>query len=112
MDITTTVHSDERLKEGVLVEELSSWQEFHQKVMNLKARRGYIWRGQRKDKDNDKPRFLKSSFDRDLGSGRKRNRDDLLKHHIEKFKEEMKQSHPNVLPKRGRDLGVRAALWT
>jgi hypothetical protein len=104
MDINTTVHSDGRLKEGVLVEELSSWEEFHQKVMNLTAKRGYIWRGQKKDKDNDKPWFLKSSFDRNLGSENKASRDELLKRHIGKVKREMEQSHPNVLPNREDDI--------
>lgn len=85
--------------EGVRVAELSSWQEFHERVMNLSTKRGYIWRGQQRDNDDGKPRFLTSSFDRTpRTSGSQRSRDQLLEAHLGKFKGEMQWCHPYVLP--------------
>lgn len=93
MDTRTDRHSDGLSKDGVRVVQLSKWEEFHQEVMTLTRHRDYVWRGQRKDKP------LLSLFDRPLGSVDQRTRDESLKDHLKKFKAEMKQSHPNVLPK-------------
>jgi hypothetical protein len=101
---TTTPHNNIRLKEGLLIEELSSWQEFHGKVIIRGSNRGYIWRGQKKDEDNVEPWFLESSFDRDFRNSKGRERNDLLRRHIKTFKKEMNQSHPNVLPKSDDDI--------
>lgn len=88
--------SNEILKDGVRVVTLTSWQEFHQEVRNLKSRRGYVWRGQRKDEDSGW--FLQSSFDRKVQSKGQRDRTQKLKNHLHNFKEAMNKSYPNALP--------------
>jgi len=71
--------------------ELSSWDEFHQRVRSLKSKRGYVWRGQKEDLP------LLSSFDREFKSKNQLYRAKKLKRHLDKFKEEMDKSYPNVL---------------
>ena len=93
MDTKTDRQSDCLFKDGVRVVGLSKWEEFHQEVFILTRSRDYVWRGQRKDKP------LKSLFDRSFASGHQESRDGSLKDHIRKFKAEMNQSHPDVLPK-------------
>lgn len=93
VDVLSTKENLTENNDGVLVTKLNSWVDFHQCIMKLIAKGNYIWRGQTKDK------ALKSSFDRNIPSGNKKNREELLEHHIDNFKMEMTQSHPNVLPK-------------
>ena len=83
-------------KNGVCVVTFSSWQDFHEKVRSIKSRRGYVWRGQRKDEDNGW--FLRSSFDREVQTNSKHDRTEKLKLHLNNFKEEMNKFYPNVLP--------------
>ena len=112
-------NSDDILKDGVRVVTLSSWQEFHQKVCSLKSRRGYVWRGQKKDEDNGW--FLQSSFDRKVQSKDQYDRAKKLKRHLHNFKEGMNKSYPNVLPQDdvdiwalGQHYGLKTPLldWT
>jgi hypothetical protein len=84
------------LKDGVRVVTLSSWEEFHQGVRNLKSKRGHVWRGQRKDEDSGW--FLKSSFDRKVQGKNQQDRALKLKKHLDNFKEAMNKFYPNVLP--------------
>ena len=88
------------LKDGVRIVTLSSWEEFHQEVRNLKSTRGYVWRGQRKDEVSGWP--LESSFDRKV----KQDHTQKLKKHLDNFKEAMNKCHPNVLPPD--DIGIWA----
>jgi hypothetical protein len=52
MEFPMDENNDDILKDGVRIITLSSWQEFHQNVLSLKSKRGYVWRGQKKDEDN------------------------------------------------------------
>ncbi|MGA2223923.1 MAG: FRG domain-containing protein [Syntrophobacteraceae bacterium] len=110
---------DHLLKDGVCVVTLSSWQEFHQKVNSLKSKRGYVWRGQRKDELNSW--FLRSSFDRKVQIANQNDRTEKLKFQLHNFKKEMNKSHPNVLLEDdvdiwalGQHYGLRTPLldWT
>jgi len=83
------------LKDGVQIVTLDFWEEFHQKVRNLKSKRGYVWRGQRKDEDSGW--LLKSSFDRKVQSKDQQDRTQKLKKHLDNFKEEMNKFYPNTL---------------
>ena len=112
-------YSDDILKDGVRVVTLSFWQEFHQKVRNLKSKRGYVWRGQKKDEDNGW--FLQSSFNRKVQSKDQHDRAKKLKRHLDNFKEAMNKSYPNVLPQDdvdvwalGQHYGLKTPLldWT
>jgi hypothetical protein len=88
---------------------LSSWQEFHQKVGALRSKRGYVWRGQKKDWP------LLSSFDRRVQSKDRRDRDQKLKHHLGSFRDAMNELYPDVLRQDGDDiwaLGQHYGLWT
>jgi len=84
-------------RDGVRIVTLSSWQEFHQKALSLKSRRGYVWRGQKKDENSGWS--LLSSFDRKVRIKDQGARDKKLKEHLDNFKEAMSKSYPNVLPK-------------
>lgn len=88
---------DNNFKDGVLIETLYSWQEFHQKVSSLKSKRGFVWRGQKKDESGGW--FLHSSFDREVQIKNQRDRDNALKNHLNNFKEAMNRSYPSLLPK-------------
>jgi hypothetical protein len=106
-------NSDNILKDGVRVVTLSSWWEFHEEVQNLKSKRGYVWRGQKKDEDGGW--FLQSKFDRKVQSKNQHDRDNKLKRQLDNFKEEMNKSYPNVLPPDDIDvwaLGQHYGLWT
>jgi hypothetical protein len=112
-------NSDDIFRDGVRVVTLSSWHEFHQKVRNLKSKRGYVWRGQRRDEDSGW--LLKPKFDRDVQTKDQRDRDQKLRHHLDNFKETMNQFYPNVLPKSdvdiwalGQHYGLKTPLldWT
>jgi hypothetical protein len=110
--------SDDSTKDGVRTVPLYSWQEFHQKACSLKTKRGYVWRGQRKDWP------LLSSFDRQVPKSTRqhqRARDRKLKEHLNNFKEAMNKSYPNVLPPNddhiwalGQQYGLKTPLldWT
>lgn len=104
-------NNDDILKDGVRVVTLSSWQEFHQKVCSLKSRRGYVWRGQKKDEDNGW--FLHSSFDREVQTKDQHDRDrvDKLKTHLNNFKKAMNKSCPNVLPQDDVDIWALGQLY-
>jgi hypothetical protein len=113
------VNRDDILKDGVRVVTLSSWQDFHQKVFSLKSKRGYVWRGQKRDEDNGW--FLQSSFDRKVQSKDQDDRANKLKGHLDNFKEEMNKSCPSVLPQDdvaiwalGQHYGLKTPLldWT
>jgi hypothetical protein len=106
---------DSNFKDGVRTVTLSSWQEFHQEVYSLKSKRGYVWRGQKRDWP------LKSTFDRDVQSKNQHDRTKKLKHHLDNFKEAMNKSYPNVLPRDevdiwalGQHYGLKTPLldWT
>jgi len=112
-------NSDDILEEGVRIVTLSSWQEFHQKVRSLKSKRGYVWRGQKKDENSGWS--LHSSFDRKVQIKDQRDRAKKLKHHLDNFKEAMNKSYPNVLPQDdvdvwalGQHYGLKTPLldWT
>lgn len=112
-------NSDNIFKEGVRIVTLSAWDEFHQKILGLKSRRGFVWRGQKKDEDNDW--FLHASFDRKVKSKNQHDRVEKLKRHLNKFKSEMNKSYPNVLPQDeveiwalGQHYGLKTPLldWT
>ena len=87
---------------SVLVETLASWQEFCQKIPTLTSKRGYVWRGQKKDEDNGW--FLQSSFDREGKSKDRGDRKTRLEQHLANFKKEMDKHYPNVLPKDDIDI--------
>jgi hypothetical protein len=89
IDIKTGVHSGGVVKDGVRSVELS-WEEFHQKVTDFKADY-WAWRGQRRDYP------LNSSFDRHSRSRDQKTRDELLRHHITNFRNEINQAHPGLL---------------
>ena len=106
-------NNDYILKDGVRIVILSSWHEIHEKVSSLKSKRGYVWRGQKKDEDNGW--FLHSSFDRKVQTKNQHERAKKLKLHLEKFKDAMNKSYPNVLPQDDIDiwaLGQHYGLWT
>ena len=104
MDSNNSVGGQAHSKEGTLEVEVSSWQEFSERVINLRSKRGYIWRGQRRDSDNNKPLFLTSSFDRTVLIESQQIRDELLGRHLKEFKNEMERCHPNVLPEATDDI--------
>jgi hypothetical protein len=89
-------NNDDILKDGVRIITLSLWQEFHEKVRSLESRRGYVWRGQKKDEE--KGWFLQSSFDRTVKTMGEHDRVERIKLHLNNFKEAMNKSYPNVLP--------------
>ena len=106
-------------KNGVRVVTLFSWEEFHQNVRSLKSKRGYVWRGQKKDEDNGWS--LQSSFDRVVQSKDQQERTKKLKSHLDSFKKAMNKSYPNVLPQDdvgtwaiGQHYGLKTPLldWT
>jgi len=106
-------------KDGVLIVTLSSWHEFYKEVSNLKSKRGYVWRGQKKDEDNGW--VLNSKFDRDVKSKAERGRVQKLECHLNNFKEAMNRYYPGVLPKYdvdiwalGQHYGLKTPLldWT
>ena len=110
---------DKNCKNGACIVILSSWQEFKQKSCSLKSKRGYVWRGQKKDENSGCP--LQSSFDRDIKIKDQRDRTKRLKQHIENFKEAMNKFFPNILPKEdidvwalGQHYGLKTPLldWT
>lgn len=111
--------NDNNLKDGILTETLSSWQEFHQKACSFKSKRGYVWRGQKRDENGGWS--LESSFDREVQIKDQSYRDNKLKHHLDNFKEAMNKSFPNVLPRDdvavwalGQHYGLKTPLldWT
>ena len=112
-------NSDDILKAGVRIVTLSSWQEFHQKACSLKSRRGYVWRGQKKDENSGWS--LQSSFDRKVKIKDQSLRTKKLEEHLENFKLAMNKSYPNVLPQDdvdiwalGQHYGLKTPLldWT
>lgn len=107
------MNSDDMVKDGVRVVTLASWQEFHQKVLSLRSKRGYVWRGQKQDEDHDW--FLWSKFDRKVQRNDEVDRVNKLKRHLHDFKREMNKSYPHVLPRDDVDvwaLGQHYGLWT
>lgn len=105
--------NDINLKNGVRIETLSSWHEFHQKACNLKSKRGFVWRGQKKDESSGWS--LQSSFDREYQNNNQSTRAKKLRDHLETFKVEMNKYYPNVLPKYDVDiwaLGQHYGLMT
>lgn len=92
MDYQLNEKSNDILNDGVRVITLSSWQEFHKEVLNLKSKRGYVWRGQRQDW------LLRSSFDRKVKNKSQQDRTQKLQKHLDNFKKEMNKSFPNALP--------------
>jgi len=112
-------NNDDILKDDVRIVTLSSWQEFHQNVRSLKSKRGYVWRGQKKDEDNGWS--LQSSFDRKVQTKDQHDRAKKLKLHHDNFKEAMNKSYPNVLTRDdvdiwalGQHYGLKTPLldWT
>ena len=97
-------NSDDIVKNGVRVVTLSSWHEFHQRVLSLESKRGYVWRGQKRGEDSGW--LLRSSFDRKDQSKDRRDRDERLQRHLQNFKEEMNKHFPNVLPQDELDIWV------
>lgn len=98
---------------------LSAWREFRDRVLATRSKRGYVWRGQK----GDEPQgwLLQSKFDREVKSKNDRERNEKLKRHLENFKNEMRNSFPNVLPDNdidiwalGQHYGLRTPLldWT
>src|SRR5256885_1425281 len=83
---------------------LSAWKEFRDQVLAIHSRRGYVWRGQRKDETQNW--LLQSKFDRCIPSNDERERASKLKRHLENFKKEMHKSYPNVLS--GNDVDIWA----
>jgi hypothetical protein len=113
------INSDDILKDGLRVVTLASWQEFHQKVLSLKSKRGYVWRGQKNDEDHGW--LLRSQFDLKVQSKDEQDRANKLKCHLDNFKNEMNKSYPNVLPQDdvdiwalGQHYGLKTPLldWT
>ena len=110
---------DDRFEHGVLIVPLRSWGEFSKALAKLEPHAdSFVWRGQRRDKDEDKTWLLKSLFDRGV---RKGNRSALLKRHLDRFKKRMQQCHPGVSLKEDNDVwalgqhhGLKTALldWT
>ena len=107
------------LKGGVRIVTLSSWQEFHQNACSLKSKRGYVWRGQKKDENSGWS--LQSSFDRKVQIKDQRAREKKLMHHFDNFKVAMNKSYPSVLPQDdvdvwalGQHYGLKTPLldWT
>lgn len=92
------------LEDGRRIVSLDSWDEFHHEVRNLKSKRGYVWRGQRKDEIGGWP--LKSSFDREIQTQDQQDRSKKLKKHLGTFKEAMNKFHPNALPSKDIDIWV------
>jgi hypothetical protein len=105
--------SKDSLKDGVLIVTLTSWPEFHKQVLSLKSKRGYVWRGQKKDEDSCW--FLESKFDRNVHSKDQHERAQKLKRHLNNFKKKMNETFPNVLPQNVLDiwaLGQHYGLMT
>jgi hypothetical protein len=98
------VNFDDILKDGACVVTLSSWQEFKQEAVSLKSKRGYVWRGQKKDEDNGWS--LQSSFDRKMQIKEPNARIKRLRRHLDNFKGEMNRTYPDVLPQD--DVGIWA----
>ena len=88
-------NTDDILKDGLRIVTLSSWQEFHQEVLSLKSKRGYVWCGQKKDEDNGW--FLHSSFDHKVQTKDQHDRAKKLNIHLNNFMEVTNKSYPNVL---------------
>jgi hypothetical protein len=85
---------------SVLIVKLSAWQEFHQKIVYLECRQGYVWRRQRKDANWP----LRSSFDREVKSENESERAKKLKLHLETFKTGINRSYPMLLPSREEEI--------
>ena len=90
------------LENGRRIVTLDSWDEFQHRVRNLQSKRGYVWRGQKKDEIGGWP--LKSSFDREIQTANKQDSSKKLKKHFAIFKEEMNKFHPNALPSKDIDI--------
>jgi len=77
-------------KDGMLTVLLSSWDGFSDALAKFEPYKDYyIWRGQSQDKP------LLSSFDR-LYPTNRRDRNEVLKRHLDNFREKMQQCHPQV----------------
>ena len=107
------------LKDGVRIVTLSSWQDFLLKACSLKAKRGYVWRGQKQDEDSGWS--LQSSFDRQVQIKDQSLRAKKLEEHFKNFKLAMNKSYPNLLPQYdvdiwalGQHYGLKTPLldWT
>jgi len=81
---------------------LSAWHEFRDRVLATRSKRGYVWRGQRKDEAQGW--LLQSKFDREVQSNSDRERNEKLKRPLHNFKKEMCNSYPNVLPDNDDDI--------
>lgn len=106
-------------KDGMHIITLSSWQEFHQEVNSLKSKRGYVWRGQKRDETSGWS--LQPSFDRKVQSKSRTDRSKKLKRHLKTFKEAMNKFYPGILPRDdidiwalGQHYGLKTPLldWT
>jgi len=84
-------------KNGVRVVTVPSWQDFRQEAIALKSKRGFVWRGQTRD------RLLRPSFDRAVVTKDPHYRIKKLERHLETFRIAMDKSYPNVLPKSALD---------
>ena len=83
----------DHLKDGVPTITLFTWAEFQNAIGPYEKSGRYIWRGQRQAWP------LKSSFDRFWEIDR-RNRNAVLKRHLDCFRDRMKHCHPKIpLPK-------------
>jgi len=87
--VTEEVSGADHFKDGVRTITLSTWEEFHNAIGPYEKSGGYIWRGQRQAWP------LKSSFDRfwDIYG---RNRNAVLKRHLDCFRDRMKHCHPQI----------------
>jgi hypothetical protein len=117
--ITMDDNNENSSTDGVRVVTLTSWQEFAQQACSLKSERGYVWRGQ--EKGISSGWHLQSTFDRKVQIRNRQKRDKKLKEHLDSFKEMIKKTHPNVLPRDvediwalGRHYGLKTPLldWT
>ncbi len=88
--------NEDTFRDGTLIVTLDSWDDFHHEVRKLKSKRGYVWRGQRKDETSGWR--LKSTFDREAQCKNQQDRIQKLKKHLDNFKEEMNKTYPNTLP--------------
>lgn len=86
---------DDFFDNGVRQLTLGSWQQFHETIPTLRAKRGYVWRGQKRDESSDW--YLRSSFDRAVTANGK-DRVAKLQAHLDRFKDRMKLLFPNILP--------------
>lgn len=95
-----SVATADLFKDGIRVITTPSWQDFRQRAIELKSKRGFVWRGQTQDWP------LLSSFDRKVATNNAQDRINKLKAHLEDFRKKMDKKYPKLLP--GNDLDVWA----